>query len=359
MRHRHSVYIIAEAGVNHNGEEIKAFELIDAAAMAGADAVKFQTFNAKKLARQSAPKAAYQKRTTDINESQVEMLSRLELPVSLHCKLQKYANSKGIDFLSTAFDLDSLKFLETLNLPLYKIPSGEITNAPLLWAFANTKKPMILSTGMATMGEVESAVAILSHGISHDKEPNNLQEVMEYWSSEEAHSLVKKQVTLLHCTSQYPTPMQNVNLLAMDTLQNTFNLPVGYSDHTEGNLVPIAAVARGAKVIEKHFTLDRTMEGPDHKASLEPEQLVRMVKEIRDVEVALGNGIKRPQVNEWSIRRAARQQVITNKKISAGSVIKRDDITTARCGHGKSGTDLWGLVGSIASQNYNLGDVVE
>lgn len=352
------VYIIAEAGVNHDGQRDLAFALVDAAAEAGADAVKFQTFEAAKLASKSAPKAAYQKQSTDAAESQLAMLKKLELPRAWHLDLQSHARSKGIEFLSTAFDTDSLAFLVELGMPLFKIPSGELTNGPLLWQFARTGKPLVLSTGMATLAEVEQGLAIVAHALNADAEPTSIDEVWRGWSRPDWRNRLSRQVTLLHCTSQYPTPFNEVNLRAMDTLAASFGLDVGYSDHTEGILIPIAAVARGARVIEKHFTLDRNLPGPDHKASLEPVELTYMVQQIRALQVAFGDGSKSPQASEWDTRQAARQQVIAARDIAAGAVIARDDLSTARCGRGLPPTALWGLVGQPSVSAYASGDVI-
>lgn len=351
------VYIIAEAGVNHNGQKTLAFELIDAAAAAGADAVKFQTFDAVRLASKSAPKAGYQKQTTDATESQLDMLKKLELPKEWHSELQAHAVLRGIDFLSTAFDIDSLEFLQRLDLPLYKVPSGELTNGPLLWQFARTGRPLVLSTGMATLSEVEQALAVVAHGLGMSEEPKNLDEVWECWTQPESRQRLQGHVTLLHCTSQYPTPMHEVNLLAMDSLK-VFGLPVGYSDHTEGCLIPAAAVARGAVLIEKHFTLDRSMPGPDHKASLEPGELATMVAQIRALEQALGNPLKAPQPIEWNTRKAARQQVVAARDIAAGAVISREDLTTARSGGGLPATTLWELVGQRSRRDFLAGELL-
>lgn len=354
-----TVYIIAEAGVNHNGNRDLAFSLIDAAADAGADAVKFQTFDADKLASEHAPKAKYQKESTDTAESQLAMLRKLELPRDWHPPLQAHAQKKGIDFLSTAFNVDSLGFLNTLNLSRFKVPSGELTNAPLLWKFARTRKPLILSTGMATLSEVEQGLAIVAHALNADAEPTSIEEVWRGWSRPDYRASLQGHVTLLHCTSQYPTPVTEVNLKAMDTLASAFGLAVGYSDHTQGTLIPIAAVARGAKVIEKHFTMDRNLPGPDHQASLEPNELARMVQEIRALEQALGDGTKAPQLSEWDTRQAARQQVVAARNIPDGTVLTVDDLATARCGHGLPPTAIWGLVGKITRGAVAKGDVIE
>ncbi|MEJ5864139.1 N-acetylneuraminate synthase [Pseudomonas farsensis] len=353
-----SVYIIAEAGVNHNGEKDLALALIDVAAAAGADAVKFQTFNASLLATARAPKADYQTRTTCADESQLAMLKKLELPRSWHLELQAYARVKGIEFLSTAFDVPSLEFLGSMDLPFFKVPSGELTNGPLLWQFARTGKPLVLSTGMATLGEVEQALAVVAHGLAFEEEPASMDEVWNNWSLAASRERLQGHVTLLHCTSEYPTPPTEVNLKAMDTLR-AFNLPVGYSDHTEGCLIPVAAVARGAVMIEKHFTLDRAMEGPDHKASLEPGELAQMVEQIRALQVVLGDGVKVPQVNELKVRKVARQQVVASRDIAKGAILTREDLTTARSGSGLPATDLWALVGTISQRAFSAGELLE
>jgi N-acetylneuraminate synthase len=353
------VYVIAEAGVNHNGEQDLAFALVDAAASAGADAVKFQTFSAAKLASASAPKAGYQKQRTDAAESQLAMLQKLELAHPLHAELQAHARGKGIEFLSTAFDVESLAFLAGLGMPLYKVPSGELTNGPLLWQFARTRKPLVLSTGMATLSEVEQGLAVVAHAINADAEPVSVDDVWQGWSRADWRASLQGRVTLLHCTSQYPTPFAAVNLQAMDTLAQAFGLPVGYSDHTEGILIPVAAVARGACLIEKHLTLDRTLPGPDHMASLEPGEFTRMVAEIRALAVAFGDGRKSPQREEWDTRRAARQQVVAARDIAAGVVLTRTDLGTARSGSGLDPSALWGLVGQRAKRSYVAGEVFE
>jgi len=353
------VYVIAEAGVNHNGQRDLAFELVAKAATAGADAVKFQTFDAKRLASRHAPKARYQKETTDASETQLEMLSKLELPREWHGELQAHARSLGIEFLSTAFDLDSLDFLNGLGMPMFKVPSGELTNGPLLWQFARTGKPLVVSTGMATLSEVEQALAVIAHALHADAEPADLDEVWQAWSRRAWRDRLRGHVTVLHCTSQYPTPFEEANLRAMDTLRAAFGLAVGYSDHTEGCLVPVAAVARGATLIEKHFTLDRGLPGPDHKASLEPDELARMVADIRALSSALGDAWKAPQPSEWDTRRAGRQQVVAARDIAASTTLTRADLTTARSGRGLPAVALWGLVGQIAGRSYLAGEAID
>lgn len=352
------VFIIAEAGVNHNGSLGTALQLVDVAADAGADAVKFQTFDAGRLATRAAPKASYQQRTTDAAESQLEMLRKLELPHEWHWDLRERARLRGIEFLSTAFDAGSLAFLEELDMPFYKVPSGELTNGPLLWQFARQGRPLVVSTGMATMSEVEQALAVIAHAFNAAAEPSDIAEVWRGWSDAAWRLSLQGRVTLLHCTSQYPTPMQECNLRAMDTLR-AFGLTVGYSDHTEGILIPVAAVARGASIIEKHFTLDRAMPGPDHKASLEPAELAQMIKQIRALQLALGDGSKCPQPSEWNTRQAARQHVVAAREIAEGTLLSRDDLTTARSGGGLPAIELWGLLGVAAAHSYAAGEPIK
>lgn len=357
MRSEH-VYVIAEAGVNHNGQRELALELIEAAAEAGANAVKFQTFDAAKLALDIAPKAAYQKCNTEATESQLTMLKKLELPRAWHFELQQHCQRLGIEFLSTAFDIGSLDFLVELGMPVFKIPSGELTNGPLLWRFGRTGRPLILSTGMANLGEVEEALAVIRHALDHECEPQDMTAVWRHWSRSGGAATLACHVTVLHCTSQYPTPFEEVNLRSMNTLAAAFGLPVGYSDHTEGVLIPVAAVACGARVIEKHFTLDRKLPGPDHKASLEPDELTAMVAQIRALEVALGGGGKAPQNSEWDTRAAVRQQVVAARAIAAGATLGRADLATARCGTGLSPMRLWEMVGQRVNRSLAAGDAI-
>lgn len=354
-----SVFVIAEAGVNHNGSLDMAMALVDAAAQAGADAVKFQTFDAKALTAPTAPKADYQKAKTDPGQSQLEMLQKLELPREWHAPLRDSAQSKGLTFLSTPFDRDSLHFLVELGVPFLKVPSGELTNAPLLWLFARSGLKLVVSTGMATLSEVEQALAVITHGCSQETEPCSLDEVWECWSDPRLRRNLEGRVTLLHCTSEYPAPFAEVNLRAMDTLAASFGLPVGYSDHTEGALVSLAAVARGARVIEKHFTLDRSLPGPDHAASLEPGELASMIADIRKLELALGSGLKAPMKSELPTRAAARQHVVAARDIALGEMIRRESLTTARAGGGLSAHRLWDLVGTTARQAYRRGEALE
>jgi len=303
------VFIIAEAGVNHNGSLDLAYQLIDIAKDAGADAVKFQTFKTENNISKLADKAEYQKKTTGSNKSQLEMIKKLEISFDDFVKLKKYCDKKGIMFLSTPFDHQSIDFLYDL-VDIYKIPSGEIINYPYLKHIAAKNKPLIMSTGMANLGEVEEAI-------------NTIRSVNS-----------KAKISLLHCTTNYPTPYEEVNLKAMQTLAAAFKLPVGYSDHTLGIEVPIAAVVIGAKIIEKHFTLDKNLPGPDHKASLEPNELKEMVKVIRNIEVALGDGIKKPNRSEIEIMKVARRSLIASRDIKVGEIIKESDIAIKRPGTG-------------------------
>ena len=304
-----SVFIIAEAGVNHNGRLDLAYQLIDVAKDAGADAIKFQTFKAENVVSKLADKAEYQKKTTGSDKSQLEMIKRLELSFDDFVKLKKYCDKKEIMFLSTPFDYQSIDFLYDL-VDIYKIPSGEIINYPYLKYIAAKNKPLIMSTGMANLGEIEEAINIIRSVNS------------------------EAQISLLHCTTNYPTPYEEVNLKAIQTLAVAFKLPVGYSDHTLGIEVPVAAVAMGAKIIEKHFTLDKKLSGPDHKASLEPSELKEMVKAIRNIEIALGNGIKKPNKSEIEIMKVARRSLIATRDIRVGEIIKESDIAIKRPGTG-------------------------
>ncbi|GAB2680640.1 N-acetylneuraminate synthase [Flavihumibacter cheonanensis] len=318
------VLIIAEAGVNHNGDYNLAIELIDAAVNAGADFVKFQTFKAEKLVSKSALLAQYQADNLgNASVTQYEMLKKLEIPELWHVSLKEYAEGKGIQFLSTAFDDESIDFLDDLGLSFFKVPSGELTNKPYLIHIASKRKPVILSTGMADMSEIQDAIDVLiTHGIE------------------------KKQITVLHCNTEYPTPMKDVNLLAMLDIKNKFNVQVGYSDHTLGIEVPIAAVALGACVIEKHFTLNRLLDGPDHKASLEPNELSAMVTAIRNVELATsGTGRKFPTDSELRNKNIARKSIHINKTVKKGHIISNEDLIMKRPGDGISPMEFTEVIG--------------
>lgn len=328
--------IIAEAGVNHNGSIELAKRLVDAAAEAGADYVKFQTFKADKIASKQAQKAAYQKQSTDVSESQLEMLKRLELDENAHLELIAYCKEKNIAFLSTAFDFESIELLQKLGIILGKIPSGELTNLPFLRKMAKAFPEIILSTGMANMDEVKATIdALLQAGTKRDN------------------------LTVLHCNTEYPTPFQDVNLKAMLTIEKELNVPIGYSDHTLGIEIPIAAVAMGAKVIEKHFTLDRNMEGPDHKASLEPSEFKTMIASIRNIELALsGTGDKSTSNSEQKNKEIARKSIVASKKIAIGEVLTEDNITVKRPGNGISPM-LWdSVIGQKAQKNFEEDELI-
>lgn len=329
--------IIAEAGVNHNGSLDLARQLIDAAAEAGVDYVKFQTFRADRLVTRDARQAAYQSRNiNDGQDSQYEMLKRLELSPDDHHALISYCETKGVRFFSTAFDLPSIDFLSSLGMPLWKVPSGEITNFPYLRAIGLTGKPVILSTGMATPGEIEAAIGVLTRfGTSRDA------------------------ITLLHCTTEYPAPKDQVNLRAMDTMRERFGMPVGYSDHTEGIEIPVAAVAMGAVVIEKHFTLDRTLPGPDHKASLEPDELRSMVCQIRAVEAALGDGVKEPAPAEVPNIPIARKSIVAATAIKRGELFTEENLTAKRPGTGLSPMQWESVIGKAAGRDFEADEAIE
>lgn len=326
--------IIAEAGVNHNGRMDLAYRLIDAAAKAGADYVKFQTWKSENVISKYAPKAEYQKETTGEGESMLEMEKKLEFPFENFLLLKDYCHKAGIGFMSTPFDMESAAFLFSIGVDIVKIPSGEVTNLPLLEVIAEHLCPIILSTGMCEMHEIEDAINILQ-------------------------SKGKKDITLLHCNTQYPTPMWDVNLCAMQTLNERFELTVGLSDHSAGIEVPIAAVALGAKVIEKHLTLDREMEGPDHKASLEPDELCSMVKSIRNIELALGNGDKHVTDSERENIAVARKSIIASKIISKGEVFTPENITTKRPGTGISPMKWYDVLGSVAKRDFNEDELID
>lgn len=328
------VLIIAEAGVNHNGDINLAKQLIDAAADAGADIVKFQTFKAENLVTQTAKKAEYQLQTTSKEESQFQMLKKLELSFEDHMELIKYAKEKRIDFLSTPFDIDSLQILIDLDVQTIKLPSGEITNYPLLEKSAETGKRIILSTGMSNLEEIKAAVKVLK--------TNGAGEII-----------------LLHCNTQYPTPYEDVNLNAMKTIAEATGLLVGYSDHTIGIEVPVAAVAMGATVIEKHFTLDRNMEGPDHKASLEPHELKAMVSAIRNIEKAVGDGVKEPSESEKENIGIARKSIVACKNIKKGEVFTEQNITTKRPGTGINPMRWNEILGTRAIKNFYEDELIE
>lgn len=333
MKH---VFIIAEAGVNHNGDLELAKKLIEKAAEAGADSVKFQTFKAKTLMSKHSVKSNYQQQTTDAAESAYEMIQKLELDLNAHEILIEHARKHNIMFLSTPFDLESIVLLKSLGLGIMKIPSGEITNLPYLRAIGGSGCRVILSTGMATLGEIESALHILLSA-----------------------GTPKEDITILHANTEYPTPMCDVNLKAMQTIAAAFDVDVGYSDHTLGIEVDIAAVAMGACVIEKHFTLDKTMEGPDHKASLEPYELASMIKAIRNIELSLGNGIKLPSPSESKNIHHARKSIVAAHPIKAGETFNENNLTVKRPGNGISPMQWDRLIGQVSRYDYESDDLIQ
>jgi N,N'-diacetyllegionaminate synthase len=327
-------FIIAEAGVNHNGDLNIARKLIDIASDSGVDAIKFQTFKANNIISKKAPKADYQIKNTSAKETQYEMIKKLELSDKEHSVLFHYCKKKKIQFLSTPFDHESINFLNLLGLDTFKVPSGEITNLPYLRHIGKLKKKVILSTGMSTIGEIEEALNILI-----------------------TEGTLKKNISVLHANTEYPTPFQDVNLLAMQTIANTFKVNVGYSDHTLGIEIPIAAVALGATIIEKHFTLDRLMEGPDHKASLEPRELKEMVRCIRNIEIALGDGIKGPSQSEKKNIYIARKSIHYSNSFRKGHIIKESDLIMKRPGSGVSPKLTEIIIKRKLSKNVNQDDI--
>ena len=322
-----SVYIIAEAGVNHNGSVELAHQMIEEAKKAGADCIKFQTFISEKLVSTYAPKAEYQKQNTNNSESQLDMLQKLELSFDVFSELKQHCDSIGITFLSTPFDLESLDFLNDLGVPFWKIPSGEVTNYPYLKALAKTGKDIVMSTGMCNIAEIEAAITVLK----------------KYGA---------KNITLLHCNTEYPTPYGDVNLRAMDAMREQFRVPIGFSDHTMGIEVPIAAAAMGAVIIEKHFTLDNTMEGPDHVASLDPDSLQQMVSAIRHVETALGRREKFVTDSEEKNRNIARKSIVAKRAIAKGEILNENNLTVKRPGNGISPMCWEALLGASAVKDF-------
>jgi N,N'-diacetyllegionaminate synthase len=332
-----NTFIIAEAGVNHNGSLEMALRLIDAACVAGADAVKFQTFKAEKVIAINAPKAGYQKDTTGSDESQLEMVRKLELDEAAHTRLHHYCQDKDIRFLSTPFDLESIDLLTRLGLEIFKIPSGEITNLPYLRKLGALKKRLILSTGMADLSEIKDALDVLVDAGSRMED-----------------------ITVLHCNTEYPTPFEDVNLRAMLTIRSAFpGISVGYSDHTLGIEAPIAAVAMGATVIEKHFTLDRNLPGPDHRASLEPDELAAMISAIRNIEKALGTGIKKPSPSESRNIPVARKSIVAAAPIKKGETFTEMNITVKRPGTGITPMRWDEIIGRKAAKPYRKDELIE
>ena len=330
------VFIIAEAGVNHNGDLRLAKKLVEAAATAGADAVKFQTFKAEAIVAASAPKANYQKDTTPAAESQYDMLKRLELGHDDFLAIKAHCAKKNILFMSTPFDLDSIDMLASMGLDIFKIPSGEITNLPYLRQIGRLKKELILSTGMSTLDEIAGALNVLIEA-----------------------GTTEKQITVLHCTTDYPTPFRDVNLRVLETLRATFNLRIGYSDHTLGTEVAVAAAALGATVIEKHFTLDKTMEGPDHRASLDSDELTSMIRSIRNIEKSLGSSEKKPTATELANRSIARKSIVATKPITKGEIFTEANLAAKRPGTGISPMQWDELIGQKAQCAFSPDELIK
>lgn len=330
-----SVYIIAEAGVNHNGDLNLAKKLISVAAKSGANAVKFQTFKTESLVSKIASKADYQKNNTNATETQYEMIKKLELSENDHYQLIDHSKRNNIQFLSSPFDLESIDFLNKIGLEIFKIPSGEINNLPYLRKIGKLKKKVVLSTGMSTLPEIEFALNVLTNS-----------------------GTKKDSITVLHCNTEYPTPFNDVNLNAMITIRDTFKVKIGYSDHTPGIEIPIAAVALGAKVIEKHFTISKQLDGPDHKASIEPDELTAMIQSIRNVEKALGNGIKQPSESEKKNINIARKSIVAAKPIKEGETFTENNITVKRPGNGINPSQWDEIIGKKAKKNFDPEDFI-
>lgn len=352
-----SVRIIAEIGVNHNGSLERALAMVDAAADCGADAAKIQTFDPAALATPDAGKAAYQERNAPGAESQRDMLAALRLDRAAHAAIRDRCAARGIAFLSTPFDAASLDLLLDLGVGEIKVSSGDLTNGPLLLAIARSGRKILLSTGMATLAEVEDALAVIGFGLAAAADaPPSRAAFRRAYAAPATHEALAAQVTLLHCVTEYPAPAEAINLRAIDTMTAAFGLPVGYSDHTDGIAVAVAAAARGACVIEKHFTLDRNLPGPDHRASLEPDGLAAMVEAIREVEAALGNGRKAPAACEAANAGVARKSLVAARDIAVGQRLAAADIAAMRPGNGRSPMDYWDLLDSLAPEGKSRYD---
>ncbi len=352
-------FIIAEAGVNHNGSLDLAFQLVDAAVESGVDAVKFQTYKTENLVTKNAMQAQYQEKNIGKVSSQFEMLKNLELSYENFKKLKRYCDENNIRFLSTPFDLDSVDFLiKELGINLIKIPSGEITNAPYLYKIASSGVDMIMSTGMATTMEIHHSLAFLAFGLANNIDLS-FNKVTDFYETDEAKELLKEKVRILHCTTEYPTPFEEINLNAMESIKEEFQLDVGLSDHSKGILVPVAAVAKGATIIEKHFTLDKSMVGPDHKASLNPNELMEMVRSIRIIEKALGEKIKGPTQSEIKNKPIARKSIVAARLIKKGEVFSIENLAIKRPGTGVEPYYYWDYIGKIAEKDYEEDEVIQ
>jgi N-acetylneuraminate synthase len=353
------VFVVAEAGVNHDGSLDDALTLVDVAADAGADAVKFQTFRADALVTRRAEKAAYQVANTGQDGGQADMLRRLELSEEAHRRIAERCSARGIAFMSTAFDMEGLALLDRMGVPAIKIPSGDLTWGPMLLAAARTGRPLFVSTGMADLEEVRRALGVIAFGLTRTGDPAGLADCDAAFASPEGRTAVADRVTLLQCTTQYPAPASAVNLRAMTTMAAEFGVPVGYSDHTLGIAVATAAVALGARVIEKHFTLGRDRPGPDHAASLEPDELAALVRAVREVEAALGAGIKAPSPLELPNRPIARRSLVAARPVRAGEAWTSDAVTAKRPADGLSPMRWWDVAGGKAARDYAADDALD
>lgn len=346
-------YIIAEAGVNHNGSLEMAKQLVDAAKQSEADAVKFQTFKAEDLVTKQAKQADYQINNLREETSQFQMLKNLELTYNEFKELSRYCNEQHIEFLSTPFDHESVDFLlNELKMERVKIPSGELTNTPFIHYIATKRKPIILSTGMATIEDIHTALSFIAFGLAYPERQVDEKEVAAYYGTDGAKVLLNEFVTVLHCTTEYPAPFETVNLKAISAMRKEFHVPIGLSDHSTGISVPVAAAALEAVIIEKHFTIDRNLEGPDHLASLEPNELTEMIRTVREVELSLGTGEKSPTAAELKNRLAARKSIVARKNIMAGELLTEHHLAVKRPGTGMAPIHYWTLLGKNASKDY-------
>ncbi|AVK82796.1 N-acetylneuraminate synthase [Lysinibacillus sp. B2A1] len=352
-------YIIAEAGVNHNGSIEMAKELVKVAKEAGADAVKFQTFKAENLVTKTAKQANYQIENLGKPTSQYEMLKKLELKFDEFLALHQYCNKLGIEFLSTPFDVESVDFLlDKLQIAIAKIPSGELTNSPFVYYIARKQKSIILSTGMATIEDIHEALAFIAFGLAKQSDIS-IERVKAFYETIEAKALLKKYVKILHCTTEYPAPFDSINLRTIKEMEKVFGLTIGLSDHSTGTSIPIGAVALGAQIIEKHFTLDKTLEGPDHAASLEPHELSDMIKGIRQIEQALGTSLKQPTAVELQNRISARKSLVAKKAIIQGDILSEDNLTFKRPGEGISPSKYWAYLGKVSTKDYEEDELID
>ena len=351
--------VIAEAGINHNASLGLALDLVRAAARAGADYVKFQTFRPELSISRGTKKAPYQARNTGPDEDMMAMVKKFTLPLEAFAEIEACCRAENIPFISTPFDLPSVEALEQLRVPFYKMPSGEVTNPRLLLACARTAKPIILSTGMSTLADIEGALGVVAFGYLGKSDAEASQRAFaEAYISEGGQAALRQNVTLLHCTTEYPTRLEDVNLNVMATLRQAFGLPVGYSDHSLGITVPVAAVALGASVIEKHFTLDKSLEGPDHRVSLDPTELAAMIRAIREVETALGQAVKRPSAAECANAAVARKSLVAARPIAKGEAFTAESLGIKRPGTGISPMRLWDMAGMVAARDYDTDELI-